>query len=329
MNTTKTFLLLAAMTAIFMAVGYLMGGVGGMIIAFVIAAGMNIVSYWHADKMILQAYRALEVGPDDPDPQIATYASDVVTLARGAGMPVPKIYIISNPQPNAFATGRDPDHAAVAATTGLLSMLTRQEVAGVMAHELAHVKNRDTLTMTIAATLAGAIGMLGNFAMFFGGDRERPNVLAMIAMMVFAPMAAGIVQMAISRAREYEADRLGAEIAGDPAWLASALAKIERGARGVQNDDAERHPATAHLFIVNPLAGGLRDNLFSTHPATANRVAELQAMAAVDAPGNALGHTLGNTLGRGETGGAADRAPRMGPWGARMGPWGARKGPWG
>ena len=309
MNTTKTFMLLAAMTAIFMAVGYLIGGAPGMAIAFVAAAGMNVFSYWNSDKMVLRAYRAVEVGPEDRDPLIATYAQDVLTMAQKANMPRPRIYVIENPQPNAFATGRNPENAAVAATTGLLSMLNRQEIAGVMAHELAHVKCRDTLTMTVAATLAGAISMLANFAMLFGGDRERPNPIAMIAIMVFAPMAAAVVQMAISRSREYEADRLGAEIAGDPEWLASALQKIQYGARQVHNEDAERHPATAHMFIINPLAGGLRDNLFSTHPATENRVAQLQALKAQDLPGNTLGLDEGSSR-------------TSGPWGRRKGPWG-------
>ena len=309
MNTTKTFMLLAAMTAIFMAVGYLIGGTAGMAIAFVVAAGMNVFSYWNSDKMVLSAYRAVEVGPDDRDPLIATYAQDVLTMAEKAKMPRPRIYVIQNPQPNAFATGRNPENAAVAATTGLLSILNRQEIAGVMAHELAHVKSHDTLTMTVAATLAGAIGMLANFAMLFGGDRERPNPIALIAMMVFAPMAAAVVQMAISRSREYEADRMGAEIAGDPQWLASALQKIQNGARQVHNEDAERNPATAHMFIINPLAGGLRDNLFSTHPATENRVAQLQALKANDLPGNTLGLDEGG-------------ARSSGPWGPKKGPWG-------
>lgn len=308
MNTTKTFMLLAAMTAIFMAVGYLLGGVAGMGIAFVVAAGMNVFSYWNSDKMVLKAYRAIEVGPDHPEPLVATYAADTLKMAAKAGMPAPKIYVIQNDQPNAFATGRNPENAAVAATTGLLTLLTRHEVAGVMAHELAHVKNRDTLTMTVTATIAGAIGMLGNFAMFFGGDRERPNPIVAIAVMIFAPMAAAIVQMAISRSREYEADRVGSEIAGDPRWLASALEKIQHGARATHNHDAEANPATAHMFIINPLAGGMRDNLFSTHPATENRVAQLAALAATDAPGNALGLP--------EAGGTSvPGTRRRGPWG--------------
>jgi heat shock protein HtpX len=301
MNTTKTFILLAAMTGLFMAVGYLLGGTGGMAVAFLVAAGMNLFSYWNSDKMVLSSYRAIEVDASHPEPLIAEYAADTLAMAAKAGMPAPKVYVIDNPQPNAFATGRNPQNAAVAATTGLLQLLTRREVAGVMAHELAHVKNRDTLTMTVTATLAGAIGMLANFAMFFGGDRERPNPVALIATMFLAPMAASIVQMAISRSREYEADKLGAEIAGDPRWLASALAKIQHGGKAVINEAAERNPATAHMFIINPLAGGLRDNLFSTHPATENRIAQLEELAGQDQPGNALDLPEGQV--------------RRGPWG--------------
>ncbi len=307
MNHTQTFMLLAAMTAIFMGVGFFLGGVNGMAIAFVVAVAMNAFSYWNADKIVLKAYRAVEVDETHPEPIIRNYVADTRAMALKAGMPVPKITVIENPQPNAFATGRDPNNAAVAATTGLLTMLTRDEIAGVMAHELAHVKNRDTLTMTVTATLAGAISMLANFAMFFGGDRERPNPVAMIAIMILAPMAAALVQMAISRGREYEADRVGAEIHGDPDALARALAKIERGARAIVSEEAERNPATAHMFIINPLAGGLRDNLFSTHPATANRIAALRSMP----------------------GGGDDRparaAPDAGPWGAPQAP----RGPWG
>jgi heat shock protein HtpX len=279
MNHMKTFALLAAMTALFMGVGYLVGGAGGMMIAFVVAAGMNLFAYWNSDKMVLAHYHAQAVEPNHPDPLVRTYAADVVALAQRAGLPIPKVYVIENDQPNAFATGRDPAHAAVAATTGLLRMLSRDEIRGVMAHELAHVTNRDTLTMTVTATLAGAIGMLANFAMFFGGRDGRSNPIAGIAIMILAPIAAALVQMAISRSREYEADRIGAEIAGDPGALARALQKIEHYARGVTNVDAERNPATAHLFIINPLHGQGADNLFSTHPSTANRVARLNAMA--------------------------------------------------
>jgi heat shock protein HtpX len=281
MNHMKTFMLLAAMTALFMAIGYFVGGATGMAIAFVVAAGMNLFAYWNSDKMVLSHYHAQPVDPSHADPFVRTYASDVVALAQRANLPVPKIYIIENPQPNAFATGRDPQHAAVAATTGLLRMLDRDEVRGVMAHELAHVNNRDTMTMTITATLAGAIGMLANFAMFFGGrDSEgRSNIIASLAIMILAPIAAALVQMAISRAREYEADAIGAKILGEPLPLARALAKIERGARGIDNVDAERNPATAHMFIINPLNGHGADNLFSTHPSTANRIARLEAMS--------------------------------------------------
>jgi heat shock protein HtpX len=230
--------------------------------------------------MVLKHYHAQPVDPNHPEPLIRNYATDVHELARRANLPVPKIYVIQNDQPNAFATGRDPKNAAVAATTGLLRMLDRDEIRGVMAHELAHVNNRDTLTMTVTATLAGAIGMLANFAMFFGArDSEgRPNIIAGLAIMILAPIGAALVQMAISRSREYEADRIGAEIAGDPGALARALQKIEHYARGIPNVDAERNPATAHVFIINPLSGQGADNLFSTHPSTANRVARLQAM---------------------------------------------------
>ncbi len=279
MGTMKTFMLLAALTALFMAVGYVIGGVLGMTIAFVIAAGMNLFSYWNGDKIVLKMQGAKEVTDQDRSPVIRTFVGDTQALARSAGMPEPKIYIMDTPQPNAFATGRNPKHSAVAATTGLLSMLTREETAGVMAHELAHVQNRDTLTMTITATLAGAIGMLAGFAMFFS-NRGRGGIIAGIAIMIFAPMAAGLVQMAISRSREYEADKRGAEICGNPFWLASALEKIDRGARSIVNQRAEKNPAMAHMYIMNPLAGRKGDKLFSTHPVTANRIEALHKLAA-------------------------------------------------
>lgn len=304
MNYVKTAILLAAMTALFGAIGFALGGAQGMLIALLVAAGMNVYSYWNSDKIVLRAYRAVEVNDTHPDPTIRTYAADTIALARAAAMPIPKIYVIDNDQPNAFATGRNPENAAVAATTGLLRMLDRREVRGVMAHELAHVNNRDTLIMTVTATIAGAIGMLANFAMFFGGDRERPNMIVTLAVMLLAPMMAAVVQMAISRGREYEADRVGAEISGDPAALASALEKIERGARRVVNYDAEENKATAHMFIINPLAGRTGDNLFSTHPATANRIAALRAMAGPAAPAPAAS---------------------AGPWGDT----GSSRGPWG
>jgi len=305
MNTLKTFMLLAAMTALFMAVGYLVGGPAGMVIAFVMALGLNAFAYWNSDKMVLSHYHA-QPAEAFPDPIVRQYAADTLEMAARAGLPAPKVYVIDNAQPNAFATGRNPHNAAVAATTGLLRALTREEIRGVMAHELAHVQHRDTLTMTITATLAGAIGMLANFAFFFGGaNGERANPIAAIAMMILAPMAAALVQMAISRAREYEADRGGAEISGDPMALARALEKIEGFARRIHNRDAERNPATAHVFIINPLSGSRSDNLFSTHPATANRIAALRQIA-----------------------GVMGAAPAPAP--AAAGPWGARRtGPWG
>ena len=282
MNHLKTYVLLAALTALFVGVGYMIGGPSGMVIAFVLAAGMNLVSYWNADRIVLSMYGAQVVDGTHPDAMVRTFVADVTALADEAGLPRPKVALMQSDQPNAFATGRDPDHATVCATTGLLGLLERDEIRGVMAHELAHVKNRDTLTMTVTATIAGAISALANFAMFFGGgnDRDRPvGMIGSIALMILAPMAAALVQMAISRSREYEADRVGAEIAGDPAALARALEKIEAYARGgAANYGAERNPATAHLFIINPLSGRGADNLFSTHPATANRVEALLGM---------------------------------------------------
>lgn len=307
MNHLKTYILLAAMTALFGAIGYFVGGTVGMLIALAVAAAMNLFAYWNADKMVLRQFRAQEIDPSHPDPRVRAYVQDTLMLANRAGMPAPKIYIIDNPQPNAFATGRNPENAAVAATSGLLGLLSREEIRGVMAHELAHVKNRDTLTMTVTATIAGAIGMLANFALFFGGGNgERPNPIIGIAIMILAPLAAGLVQMAISRSREYEADRIGAEIGGEPEALASALSKIESYARQRVNMDAERNPAMAHLFIINPLSGRGADNLFSTHPNTKNRIAQLMQMA--------------QNLGR------ATPAPQPSQDG---GPWGRRKGPWG
>lgn len=281
MNHLKTFALLAGLTAMFVGVGFLIGGPVGMLIAFGLAVAMNLFSYWNADKIVLRMYRAQPADAYD-SPLVRTYLEDTHALADRAGLPRPRVYVIETPQPNAFATGRDPKNAAVAATTGLLEILTRDEVRGVMAHELAHVKNRDTLTMTVTATVAGAIASLANFAFFFGGsdDEERPGgFIGLLAIMILAPLAASLVQMAISRSREYEADRVGAEIAGDPHALASALEKIETYARGVVNVQAERNPATAHLFISNPLHGRGADNLFSTHPATANRVGALMKLA--------------------------------------------------
>jgi heat shock protein HtpX len=277
MNMIKTAMLIAFMTALFMGIGFLIGGTGGMMIAFVIALAMNAFSYWNSDKMVLRMHHAVEVDRKSAP----EYYGIVEALAERAGLPMPKVYLIKNEQPNAFATGRNPQNAAVAATTGLLDRLTREEVAGVMAHELAHVQNRDTLTMTITATLAGAISMLGNFAFFFGGSRNNNplGIIGVIAAMIVAPFAAMIVQMAISRTREYSADRRGAEICGNPEWLASALKKIATAAGRTVNVDAERNPATAHMFIINPLNGQRADSLFSTHPDTGNRIRALMAMA--------------------------------------------------
>jgi heat shock protein HtpX len=282
MNYARTALLLAAMTGLFLAVGFLLGGESGMIMAFVLAAGMNLFAYWNADKIVLRMYDAHEVDRNSAP----GFYGIVEQLAQRADLPMPRVYIIENDQPNAFATGRNPQNAAVAATTGLLRNLTSDEVAGVMAHELAHVKNRDTLTMTITATIAGAIGMLANFALFFGHSRDSngnsSNPLGMVGallVMIVAPLAAALVQFAISRSREYEADRGGAEISGNPLWLASALAKLHQGAAAIPNEQAEGNPATAHLFIVNPLHGQGMDNLFSTHPSTENRIRRLREMA--------------------------------------------------
>lgn len=272
----KTFALMAALTALFMGIGAMLGGATGAVLALVVAAGMNLIGYWNADKAVLRMTGAREVTAQTaPD-----FVGMVHRLADGAGMPRPKVYVIETDQPNAFATGRNPENAAVAATTGLLRRLTAEEVAAVMAHELAHIQNRDTLIMTLTATFAGAIGMLANFALFFG-NRDRPGgMIGTIALMLLAPMAAGLVQMAISRSREYEADKVGAAICGNPLWLAAALKKIDAFAKGIDNDAAERNPAVAHMFIINPLHAHAHDALFSTHPATANRVAALEALAA-------------------------------------------------
>ncbi len=284
MAQTRTFILIAGITALFLAAGYMIGGEGGMLIAFALAAAMNLFAYWNSDKMVLSMYGAREVDRAEAP----GFYGIVEQLAANAELPMPRVYIIENEQPNAFATGRDPEHAAVAATTGLLNRLSHEEVAGVMAHELAHVKNRDTLIQTITATLAGAIGMLANFAFILGGGHNNRNnplgVIGMILVMVLAPIMAMVVQMAISRTREYEADRMGAMICGRPLWLASALERIEAAAHQVENAEAEHNPATAHMFIINPLHGHAVDSLFSTHPATANRVARLREMAGVSGP---------------------------------------------
>jgi heat shock protein HtpX len=312
MNYFRTAILLAGLTALFMGVGFLIGGKGGVVIAFVLALAMNLFSYWNSDKMVLRMHGAQEVD-ERTAPEFYGMIRD---LAARAQLPMPKVYIMEEDQPNAFATGRNPQNAAVAATTGLLNSLTREEVAGVMAHELAHVKNHDTLTMTITATIAGAISMLANFGFLFSGNNRENNapfgVIGTIAMMILAPIAAMVVQMAISRSREYEADKLGAEICGRPDWLASALGKIAGASARIPNIAAERSPATAHMFIINPLSGERMDNLFSTHPATENRIAALMRLA----------QTMG-----GRSGFGGSEAPRnSGPWGGSSG---MRSGPWG
>jgi heat shock protein HtpX len=303
MNLFRTGLLLAALTGLFVAVGYLVGGQGGMMLAFLLAAGMNLFAYWNADALVLRMYGAREV-----DERSAPQLYGIVRrLAERAGLPMPRVYVIESEQPNAFATGRNPQHAAVAATTGLLRTLSAEEAAGVIAHELAHVRNRDTLTMTITATIAGAIGMIANFGLFFGNSRENPlGPIGVLLVSILAPIAAMLVQMGISRSREYAADRGGAEISGQPLWLASALAKIDRRAMQTRNFAAEANPATAHLFIVNPLHGGIA-GLFATHPSTEDRIRRLQDLAA-------------------RMGGAPAATPEGA---ARSGPWGSRRGPWG
>jgi heat shock protein HtpX len=269
----KTGLLLAALTAFFMAMGHMIGGSSGMMMALLFAIGTNFFAYWFSDKMVLKMYGAQPLNDPNLNAMIAR-------LAANAGIPTPKSYLMENPQPNAFATGRSPAHGAVALTTGLLSMLNEDEIEGVIAHELAHIKNRDTLIMTVTATIAGAIGMLANFAMFFGGrNGENRNPIVGILVMILAPMAAMLVQMAISRTREYSADATGAAISGKPEALASALAKISRGAAQLPNYAAESNPATAHLFIMNPLHLHKVDNFFSTHPNPQNRIDALMEMA--------------------------------------------------
>ena len=295
MSYTRTFMLMAGLTGLFVAIGYLIGGQSGMLIALLVAGAMNLFAYWNSDKVVLRMYNA---HPVDRGNAPELYGI-VEQLAARAGLPMPAVYVIENDQPNAFATGRNPENAAVAATTGLLQYLSHEEVAGVIAHELAHVKNRDTLIMTITATIAGAIGMLANFAFFFGGNRDENgngggNMLVGLLVMIIAPIAAMLVQMGISRAREYEADRIGAEISGRPLWLASALERIHDAAHQIQNPEAERNPATAHMFIINPLSGRGMDNLFSTHPSVENRVRRLRELA-----------------------GMAQQQAAAGPWGRR------------
>ncbi|MCO5064538.1 MAG: zinc metalloprotease HtpX [Rhizobiaceae bacterium] len=321
MNLVRTAMLIAVLTALFMGVGYVLGGSGGMMTAFFIAAAMNLFSYWNADKLVLRMNRAVEVDARNAP----EFYAIVAELAQRAGLPMPKVYLIDQPQPNAFATGRNPQNAAVAATTGLLQRLNADEVGAVMAHELAHIQHRDTLTMTITATLAGAISMIGNYALFFGGSRDNNNPLGAVGTIIaiiVAPFAAMLVQMAVSRTREYSADRRGAQICGNPLALASALSKIAQAAKRIENPPAERNPAMAHMFIYNPLHGERMDNLFSTHPNVENRIRALEDMAQ---PGTAA---------------PTAQAPDAGPWGGApqpSGPWGSATseaqddtaGPWG
>lgn len=314
-NALRTTVLLAAMTAIFMAVGYFLGGTGGMMMAFLFAAGMNLFAYWNSDKLVLRMQNAVPVERS----RVPELYQMVDILARKAGVPTPKVYVINTDQPNAFATGRDPKNAAVAVSTGLLRQLETREVAAVVAHELAHIRSRDTLTMTITATLAGAISMLAQFGLFFGGGNNRDNPLGIVGtlLMVFlAPLAAMLVQMAISRTREYEADRDGAEISGDPLALASALKKIATLSRRQVNVAAERNPAMAHMYIINPLSGARMDNLFSTHPDTGNRVAALERLAAGMGTGDNGVHPATRSTGGGW------RVPPVGGDDGQRGPWG-------
>ncbi len=315
MGFMRTAMLLAFLTALFMAVGFFIGGQQGMLIAFLVAAGMNDFASWNSDKAVLAMHNAQQV-----DERAAPELYDIVRqLAANAQLPMPSVYVIHTPQPNAFATGRSPERAAVAATTGLMDMLSREELAGVIAHELAHSKPRDTLTLTIAATIGGAISMLANFGMMFGGGNRDGNrgigFVGTLLMVFLAPLAAAVVQMAISRSREYEADRMGAEISQRPMWLASALRKIDAAAHQIPNDNAERNPATAHMFIINPLSGQGMDNLFSTHPNTENRIAALEEIARSMGPA-------------GRDAGPAARTGGDGPWGA-AGPQRGGSGPWG
>lgn len=318
MNIMRTAMLLASMTALFMGAGYLIGGQGGMMIALGLAAVTNFISYWNSDKLALRAYNAHEVNAQS----FPGYYNMVAHLAENAKLPMPRVYIFDSPQPNAFATGRNPENAAVAASTGLLERLTAEEVAAVMAHELAHIQNRDTLIMTMTATFAGAISMLSNFAMFFSWGRSSNNnspfgIVGLLIASVVAPIAAMIVQMAISRTREYSADRRGAEICGNPLWLASALAKIAGVSHQIPNYDAERNPATAHMFIINPLSGERMDNLFSTHPNTENRIAALTAMAQEFGINSTSAISSANARPQNNT-------QPSGPWGQSNEP----KGPW-
>jgi heat shock protein HtpX len=274
-NALRTGFLMAVLTGLFLVVGFLIGGEAGMAIAFVFAAGSNLFAYWNSDKVVLSLYRARPMDRASAPALVSL----VEQLALKARLPMPRVYVCDNPQPNAFATGRNPEHAAVCVTTGLLQRVDQEELAGVLAHELSHVKNRDTLTMTIVATIAGAVAMLANFAWFLGGRNRNPlGIVGVLLVTLLAPIAAILVQTAISRGREFEADRSGAELSGRPLWLAAALRRIDRQSADIDNAPADANPATAHMFIINPLHGGF-SGLFASHPSTEERVRRLEAMA--------------------------------------------------
>ena len=309
MNYLRTAILLAGLTALFMGVGYLLGGGNGAMIAFLVAGATNFFAYWNSDRMVLRAYGAHEVDRNSA-PELVELVAE---LASRAGLPMPRVFVMDNQQPNAFATGRNPQNAAVAVTTGLMQSMSREELAGVIAHELAHIKHRDTLLMTMTATIAGAISMLAQFGMFFGRHRGNsgPGAITSIALMIVAPLAAMLVQMAISRTREYAADNLGGRIAGKPMWLASALHKIEDAAHQIPNMEAERNPASAHLFIINPLSGHGVDSLFATHPSTQNRIAALQQLAIELGASGATARVAGPD----DSARSPLSRPSRGPWG--------------
>jgi heat shock protein HtpX len=315
MHFVRTGFLILILTALFMAVGFFVGGQMGMLIALGVALAINLFAYWNSDKMVLRMQGAVET-----DERSAPELHSIVhQLAENAGLPMPRVYVMHNPQPNAFATGRNPENAAVAVTTGLMEMLSKEEMAGVIAHELAHIKNRDTLTMAMTATIAGAVSMLANFGLWFGGRRDNPlGPIGSIIVMLAAPFAATLVQMAISRSREYHADELGSQICQRPLWLASALLKLDAARKRTVNWRAERNPAHAHLFIVNPLSGGRGDSLFTTHPATENRVARLEEIARDWGQLSADGRPVeGQIAERREARGGAGRLDDGGPWGRR------------
>lgn len=308
----RTFILLAALTALFLAAGYAIGGEGGMLIALAVAGGMNLFAWWGSDSMVLRMHNAQPVSPEQA-PQLYAMTRQ---LAQRAGIPMPSLYVIHEDQPNAFATGRSPERGVVAVNTGLLDMMNEREVAGVIAHELAHIKNRDTLIMSVTATIAGAIGFLAQFGFFLSRGQNRNGspfgAIGMVLLMILGPIAATVVQLAISRAREYEADAEGARICGDPSWLASGLAQLERYKKGRINQTAEANPATAHMFIINPLSGLRLDALFSTHPPTQERIRRLMALGPGVAGGGPAPRAVPQT-GRG----ASPWAPPRGksPWG--------------